>query len=187
MSGRIFLLFFPACLGLLGQTINHAAPDRGWADGQSLLALALLLLAIDQARMAAVDLTQVAAVRVQVQPSDQRLEQFYRITLSTIGLELLGFYGAIGNLGVGAAVVLLSQIWFNLLANIQLQPETEEPIRAWGIADRLPVLVADGVGLILVCLWLAGVAPLFMAGGLLGMVLLYGGLKYRLGLGQVAG
>jgi hypothetical protein len=137
MSGRIFLLFFPACLGLLGQTINHAAPDRGWADGQSLLALALLLLAIDQARMAAVDLTQVAAIRAQ--PLDQRLEQFYRITLSTILFELLGFYGAIGNLGVGAAVVLLSQIWFNLLANIQLQPETEEPIRAWGIADRLPM------------------------------------------------
>jgi hypothetical protein len=185
MSGRIFLLFFPACFGLLVQVIGHIGVS--WSADRPLLALALLLLAIDQARMAVVDLTQVAAVELQLQAPDARLSRFYRVTLSTIILELLGFYGALANLGGGAALVLLSQIWFNLLADIQLQPDTGEPIRAWGIADRLPVLVADAVGLILVILWLTGVAPLFMAAGLLGMVLLYGGLKYGLKLGNAAG
>jgi hypothetical protein len=48
-------------------------------------------------------------------------------------------------------------------------------------------MIADGVGLILVILWFADVAPLVMAGGLLGMVLLYGGLKYGLGLAADGG
>jgi hypothetical protein len=175
MAGRIFLLFFPACVGLMIK-ISQGGADR------ALFALALLLLAIDQARMATVDLTQVAAVKSPIQTPDQRLDLFYRITLSTVIVELLGFYGALGNLGGGAMLVLLSQVGFNLLANIQLQPDTEEPIQDWGIADRLPVLIADGVGLALVCLWLSGVAPLVMAAALLFMVLIYGGIKYGLKL-----
>lgn len=170
IAWTIFVGFFPACLGLISQIIQ--AHDLGY----QLLALALLLLCIDQARMAVVDLEQVAAVKQQVQ--DSRLDFFYKITVSTIGLELLGFYGAFLWLGWGVAIVLLSQVWFHLLAGIQLQPLAVPPIQAWGVPERLPVLVADGIGLLLVGLWMLQVAPLGMATGLLGMVVAYGCIKY---------
>lgn len=141
-----------------------------------LLALALLLLCIDQARMAVVDLENVKQVKQQV--PDPRLNNFYRVTISTIVVELLGFYGSYLWLGWGAVLVLLSQVWFNLLAGIQLQPAEENPIQAWGIPERSIVLIADGIGLILVSLWILQIAPLWMASGLLMMVVIYGWVKY---------
>jgi hypothetical protein len=166
----MFLLFFPASLGLLSQVIG-----RNELSSQ-LLALALLLLCIDQARMAVVDLENVQQVKQQVQ--DARLNNFYRVTVSTIFLELLGFYGSSFWLGWGAILVLLSQVWFNVLAGIQLQPKEENPIQAWGIPERRLVLIADGVGLILVSLWILQIAPLWMASGLLAMIVIYGWVKY---------
>jgi hypothetical protein len=166
----MFLLFFPASLGLLAQVF------RGNELSHQLLALALLLLCIDQARMAVVDLEQIGQVKQRVQ--DTRLDNFYRATVSTIVLELLGFYGSHIWLGWGAILVLLSQVWFNVLAGAQLQPSEENPIQTWGISERRIVLIADGVGIILVCLWIAQIIPFWMASGLLAMVLIYGWVKY---------
>ena len=166
----MFLLFFPASLGLLSQMIG-----RNELSSQ-LLALALLLLYIDQARMAVVDLENVKQVKQQVQ--DVRLGNFYWVTVSTIVLELLGFYSSSFWLGWGAILVLLSQVWFNFLAGIQLQPTEENPIQSWGIPERRLVLIADGIGIILVGLWIAQIAPLWMASGLLAMVIIYGWVKY---------
>jgi hypothetical protein len=166
----MFLLFFPASLGLLSQVIG-----RNELSSQ-LLALALLILCIDQARMAVVDLENVQQVKQQVQ--DARLNNFYRVTISTVVLELLGFYGSSFWLGWGAILVLLSQVWFNVLAGIQLQPMEENPIQSWGIPERSIVLLADGIGLILVGLWILQIAPLWMASGLLAMIVIYGWLKY---------
>jgi hypothetical protein len=170
ISWLIFLLFFPASLGLLSQVIG------GNELSHQLLALALLLLCVDQARMAVVDLEQVKQVKQKVQ--DARLDNFYWVTVSTIVLELLGFYSAYIWLGWGAILVLLSQIWFNVLAGIQLQPAEENPIQSWGIPERSIVLVADVIGLILVSLWIMQLVPLWMASGLLGMLVIYGWLKY---------
>ncbi len=170
MAWLMFLLYFPASLGLLSQVMG------GNELFHQLLALALLLLCIDQARMAVVDLEQVEQVKQKVQ--DARLDSFYRVTVSTIILELLGFYGAYFWLGWGAILVLLSQIWFNVLAGIQLQPMEETPIQSWGIPERRIVLIADGIGLILVSLWILQIAPLWMASGLLAMVIIYGWVKY---------
>jgi hypothetical protein len=166
----MFLLFFPASLGLLGQVM------MGNELSYQLLALALLLLCIDQARMAVVDLEHVKQVQQQVQ--DARLAHFYRVTISTIVLELLGFYSSYLWLGWGAILVLLSQVWFNVLAGIQLQPTEENPIQPWGVPERRLVLIADGIGLILVSLWILQIAPLWMASGLLAMVIIYGWVKY---------
>jgi hypothetical protein len=166
----MFLLFFPASLGLLSQVVG------GNELSHQLMALALSLLCADLARMAVVDLEQVKQVKQQFQ--DARLDNFYWVTVSTIVLELLGFYSSYIWLGWGAILVLLSQLWFNFLAGIQLQPTEEKPIQSWGVPERKFVLLADGVGVILVGLWILQIAPLWMASGLLGMLIIYGWVKY---------
>ena len=168
--GIIFLLFFPAALGLViqgvgGQELTH-----------QLLALALAVSCIEQARMAVVDLQQVKAVQQQIQ--DQRLTQFHQVTLGTIGLELVGYYGAIGWLGWGTVLVLVSQLGFNLLAGIQLHSALEAPIQPWGVRERLPVIIADVVGLILVGCWMANIAPLIMVTIVSSMFVVYAIVKY---------
>lgn len=81
-------------------------------------------------------------------------------------------------------MILMSQVGFNLFAGVQLLPDQAEPIVTFGIRDRALVLVADVVGVGLVSLGLVGVMPLGMASGLLGMVVIYGGVKV---LGVVQG
>ncbi len=44
---------------------------------------------------------------------------------------------------------------------------------------RLPILLADGIGIIFVAFWLAKIAPLIMAMTLTAMLLIYGSIKYR--------
>ena len=166
----IFLLFFPACLGLLEQVID------GEELSQQLLTLAILLLCIDQARMAVIDLEQVTVVKQRT--SDPRLHRFYQVTISTILWELCGFYGATLWLGWGAIAILLSQIWFHCLAGIQLLPNKEIGLKTWGITERIPVLIADSIGLVLVILWMLQIVPLWIAITLLGIVIAYGYVKY---------
>ena len=133
--------------------------------------------------MAIFDLQQVARVRALL-VSDARLDRFYEVTAMTIALEWVGMYGAQSSLWVGAAVILTSQVGFNLFAGVQLLPDQLEPIMTFGIRDRALVLVADVVGVGLVGLGIAGVMPLGVASGLLGMVVIYGGVKV---LGVVQG
>ena len=167
---------------VLGGCYGPAIALLGWqvwrldALDQRLLAIAIFLLSLDLCVMAIFDLQQVARVRALLL-SDARLDRFYGVTVMTIALELLGMYGAQSSLWVGAAVILMSQVGFNLFAGVQLLPDQAEPIVTFGIRDRALVLVADGVGVGLVSLGLAGVMPLGMASGLLGMVAIYGGVK----------
>lgn len=174
---------------VLGGCYGPAIALLGWqvwhleALDQRLLAMAIFLLSLDLCVMAIFDLQQVARVRALLL-SDVRLDRFYRVTAMTIALELLGMYGAQSSLWVGAAVILMSQVGFNLFAGVQLLPDQAEPIVTFGIRDRALVLVADVVGVGLVSLGLVGVMPLGMASGLLGMVVIYGGVKV---LGVVQG
>ena len=167
---------------VLGGCYGPAIALLGWqvwhleALDQRLLAMAIFLLSLDLCVMAIFDLQQVARVRALLL-NDARLDRFYGVTVMTIALELLGMYGAQSSLWVGAAVILMSQMGFNLFAGVQLLPDQAEPIVTFGIRDRALVLVADGVGVGLVSLGLAGVMPLGMASGLLGMVAIYGGVK----------
>ncbi|MDX2098704.1 MAG: hypothetical protein SFW36_13085 [Leptolyngbyaceae cyanobacterium bins.59] len=168
----ITLLFLPALIGIGRQVI--------WGNAWSykLLALGLVLLCIEQTYMAIVDLQQISEVKQQVQ--DEQLRRFFWVTVSTIALELTGFYLAMRSLGWGAVLVLVSLVWFNALATIKLQPSNPEPIQQRKFLERLPVLIADVVGLMLVALWIAKIGPLWAASILLGMLLHYGLLKYAL-------
>ena len=113
-------LFGPAVLGLGWQV--WAQPELS----HRLLALGLLLTGIEQGRMAMVDLRQVAAVGQQVE--DRQLTRFYKILLLAIAGQLVGFYlAAAGWLGVGAGVMMMSIIGFNLAAGLQLQPAVSPP------------------------------------------------------------
>ena len=163
--------FYGPAIALLGWQAWHLE-----ALDQRLLAMAIFLLSLDLWIMAVFDLQQVARVRTLL-INDAKLDRFYKVTMITIALEWVGMYGAQSSLWVGAAVILISQVGFNLFAGVQLLPDQKEPIVTFGIRDRALVLVADGVGVGLVSLGLAGVMPLGMASGLLGMVIIYGGVK----------
>ena len=163
--------FYGPAIVLLGWQVWHLE-----ALDQRLLAIAIFLLSLDLWIMAMFDLQQVARVRA-LSVSDARLDRFYVVTVMTIVFEWVGMYGAQASLWMGAAVILMSQIGFNLFAGVQLLPDQTEPIVTFGIRDRALVLVADSVGVGLVSLGLAGVMPLGMASGLLGMVIIYGGVK----------
>ncbi|BAZ09382.1 hypothetical protein NIES4071_11900 [Calothrix sp. NIES-4071] len=193
----IFLLFFPACVGLLTQVI------WGIELTNQLVASGTFIFCIEQARMAVKDLRQIEDAKALVQ--DVRLDTFYQVTLITIAVELLGFYISIVWLGWGSIVILLSQIWFNLLASVKIQYPNQVAenilkvdnynfsntsaltlsapvllnavpiyVRYWKISERLPVLIADILGLVLISFWMLQIGSLFISWALFAMVIVYG-------------
>ena len=170
-------LYAPAIGLLLWQTIVQASLD------QKLLAIAILLLSLDLLKMAIFDLEQVAKVRsmLTINSIEPRLDRFYWVTISTIVLELIGLYLGPISLSSSAIVVLLSQIGFNLLTQVQLMPDMPDivnKIQPWGIRDRAVVLIADCLGIGLVALGQSGHWPIETSVGLLMMVVTYGMIKY---------
>lgn len=170
-------LYAPAIGLLLWQTIVQASLD------QKLLAIAILLLSLDLLKMAIFDLEQVAKVRsmLTINSIEPRLDRFYWVTISTIVLELIGLYLGPISLSSSAIVVLLSQIGFNLLTQVQLMPDMPDivnKIQPWGIRDRAVVLIADCLGIGLVTLGQSGHWPIETSVGLLMMVVTYGVIKY---------
>lgn len=174
ISAIIFLLFFPACLGLLKQII--------WGSEltQQMLALGTLLFCIEQSRMAVKDLQQIYDAKKQIK--DIRLDTFYQVTAITIIIEIIGFYISSFLWGWGSIIILISQVWFNLFASIKIQYSPKISIQAWKVTDRLPVLIADIVGLVLVSLWMLQIGSEWIAWGLFGMVVVYGSVKLILRL-----
>jgi hypothetical protein len=178
----LIALYAPAIAALLWQSIVQ--PDLA----QKLLAIALLLLSLDLLKMAIFDLEQVALVQsrwpkssdptVLIDESDPRLVWFRRVTIVTIVFELIGLYGSCFSLAWGAIVILLSQVGFNLFAQVQLLPDQSEMIQSFGIRDRAIVLIADGLGIVLASIGLSGRYSWETSAGLLGMVMLYGIVKF---------
>jgi hypothetical protein len=169
-SKIIFFFFFPACLAILRQVI------WGTELTHRLLALGTFIFCIEQARMAVKDLQQIADAKKQF--SDSRLEIFSQITISTILIEVLGFYLSSIWFGWGAILILISQVWFNLFANIRIDMYPEIALHTWKLKERLAVLIADICGLILVVFWMQEIASDWIAFGLFGMVILYGSIKF---------
>ncbi len=184
------LLFVPAGMGLVWQIVYHET------IAHQLLALALALFCPELARMAKVDLDNIAATMQQV--ADTRLSRFLSVVVSTIVLELLGLYIALVSLPMGALVIVGSQLWFNLLAKLQLQPKQTPAVVTFGISRRIPVLAANMVGLLLLSLWFVPVlAPglalggatqvrRWLGGGVLALVVLFLLIKYVI-LGVMSG
>ncbi len=173
--GVLLGLYGPG-IALLGWQVWRLGSLDQWALDQRVLAGAIFLLSLDLLAMAVFDLRQVGRARAQG-VEDDRLDGFWRVTIATIALELVGIYSAQGSLWVGAIAILISQVGFNLFAGVQLVPEAEVKVVPFGMGDRALVWVADGLGLGLVSVGWAGVMPLEMAIGLLGMVVVYGGVK----------
>ncbi|MEO0825033.1 MAG: hypothetical protein AAFX95_21050 [Cyanobacteria bacterium J06639_16] len=174
MSWFVSILFLPAFIGLLIRVGLATSLD------QRFIALGAVMLCLEQSRMAAVDLHHVAQAKVQIQ--DCRLDRFHWVTLSTISIELIGFYAAVRWLGWGSLIVLASQVWFHLLAGIELQPDIDPPFQIRGIRQRLPVLAADVIALGLMGLWIAQSAALVAATLLFSITTTYGLVKYGLPL-----
>ncbi len=163
-------LFIPAAVGLLYQ----AGQPQPWPS--RLLSIALLLMSLEQAHMARFDLRRVDLV--ERHQSDPRLQRFRWIVWLTIVGQVLGFsVTAIGYLGWGMALILLSLVGFNLAAGIRLEPDSAVPIQAAGWRSRLSVLVLDVITLALALLWMAETAQPWVAGGVFTITMLYGGGK----------
>lgn len=163
-----------------------AAGGLGWdylffstADSieSTIVAIALILICIDQGRMAWVDLDNIH----QVSLSDRRVARFYGITLVTIFIELIGFYLAWQQLVLGMVVFLISQLLFNTAANIQLYPNSHEPIRPCPLQNRWPVLLANSFALSLTVLWQTHAYRQLVSILWLSMVVIYLGIKYLIG------
>ncbi len=179
VSSRLVpVLFVPAGVLLIMQVITPASTvaTRG-------LALALALFCPELAHMAGVDLKNVLALFSNQPPlseEDSRLIRFYNVAASTIALELTGFYTALFSLPVGAAIIIASQLWFNLLANVQLEPDKTPPVVSFGASDRKPIIVANIVGLSFLLLWPIQTAQIFLASSLLLLIVLFLLIKYGL-------
>ncbi len=171
-------LYAPAMILVLWQAIVQPSLD------QKLLAIAILLLSLDLLRMAIFDLEQVAKVRSMLaidsnEPKNEpKLDRFFWVTIGTVTVELIGLYLAPVSLSSSAIVILLSQVGFNLLTQVQLMPDLVDKIQPWGIRDRAVVLIADCLGIGLVVLGQRGYWPIGTSVGLLMMVVIYGVIKY---------
>jgi hypothetical protein len=166
----ILLLFFGASLGMVWRVFDsHILSEK-------ILAFALFLATLEQGRMAKVDLEQIAQVKQHLE--DTRLSHFSLVTIVTIVVELIGFYCAFVFPYWGTFIILLSLAGFNLFAGIRLHPTEEIMIESWGVLPRLPILLADGLGLVLISLAMIPLTPLAMVLGLLTMFLIYGWIKY---------
>ena len=185
-NSLVGLLFFPAGVGLFIQVFTaDTLPER-------VIALALGLFCPELARMAVVDLDNIAAIsehhHLQEAPQssaehpteDSRLRHFHRVTVSTIVLEVIGFYAALFSLPLGAAIVIFSQLWFNLLAGIQLWPNQNPEITSLGIAERGAVLSANALGLALLSCWSISSAQVWLGSGLLILIVLFLVIKYAI-------
>jgi hypothetical protein len=163
-------LFIPAAVGLLYQ----AAQPEPWP--YRLLSISLMLMSLEQAHMARFDLRQVDLV--ERHQSDPRLQRFRRVVWLTIVGQVVGFsVTALGHLGWGMALILLSLVGFNLAAGIRLEPGSATPIQAAGWRSRFPVLVLDVITLVLALLWMAETAQPWVAGGVFTITMVYGSSK----------
>ena len=169
---------------VIAESANKAAP-------RTLLAIALLLLCAELSWMAYVDLNNVSKTAAQffsdnaeysvkdVEDKEKTLLiDFLFCILSTVVLELIGFYAASFSLWVAALVVIASQVWFNSLARIQLFPNKTPAIVLFGVRQRIGVLVANGVALALLGLRFVFGAELAPAAGLLVLSILFLLIKY---------
>lgn len=161
--------FWPAGVGL-GWQIWCSQSLSG-----SILALALLLGLLEQAHMAGIDLEKVQTLeRHPDYGRDRRLYRFAWVLITTLGVELLGFYlASFGYLGLGLLVIMTSLLGFNLAAGVHLDLGGRQAIAPAPWYSRWLVLMLDGLGLAMAWLWLAKQAHLGIAVGFLSLTLGY--------------
>ena len=126
--------------------------------------------------MANQDLQQVADAKIKIE--DSRLDNFQTTTITTIIIELTGFYLSSIWLGYGSILILIGIIWFNLFVKIKIKAtDSNTVIKAWKIIERSTVLIADIIGLLLVNLWILKIGDFWISWGLFAMAIIYCGIK----------
>ncbi|MEO0353263.1 MAG: hypothetical protein AAF268_00420 [Cyanobacteria bacterium P01_A01_bin.3] len=167
------------------------------SGAERLMAIALLLFTTDLARMAIVDLSNLNSVRKQMGFNPEaapRLAGFGYCLAVTIVLELLGLLASWRWVGAGVAIVMVSQLFFNLFVKISVSTVSvskisvsaidsdrtlaQPSIRSWPIVERLDVLLADTIALGLTVLWIVTNRPLGIAVAILAMIIIYLAIKY---------
>lgn len=165
----IFIFFFPASLGL-GWQIFHQSELSS-----QLIALAFFCFCLEQARMAVLDLKLYQQTQSVYQ--DSRLVQFKLVLIITISVELTGFYTASWQLGLGAIIVLLSQVLFNCFAGIKFNQGEQITIESVTFAEKKLELLADFSGILFMSLWAVNFYSLVIAIAMLIIILIYALVK----------
>lgn len=166
----IFLLFFPASLGLLWQsfTMNILSAQ--------LISFTFFLFTLEQAKMTVIDLKSYYYAKKS--HNNDQVSKFLWVIITTIIIELSGFYLALFYLGWGGILVLISLIWFNLLAPLKVIEFENFKVKDYCFSEKIPLLAADFFVLLLMCLWLINFYPLIIAFILLLITLTFTGIKY---------
>lgn len=197
----LFLLFFPASLGLLWQSLilNNLS--------EQLISFAFFLFSLEQGRMAFIDITSYFTGKTQNLlldnitiysqemkqesqtlnfPSPQKfyedknnnLSQFLFVVILTIIIELFGFYFALFFLGWGAIFVLISQVFFNIFAPLKVLEAKKISLTNYNFSDKATILLADTICLILMSLWVVNFYSLTISVIILLITLTFAGVKY---------
>lgn len=166
----LFFLFFPASFGLLWQslTLNNLS--------EQLISFAFFLFSLEQARMAFIDITSYYMGKLN--NVNDNLSKFLFVIISTITIELFGFYLALFSLGWGAIFVLISLIWFNSLAPLKVLEIDNFSLTDYSVSDKIIILLADIICIVLMSLWVINFYPLTIAFIILFITLTFAGVKY---------
>ncbi len=100
------------------------------------------------------------------------------IIISTIIIELFGFYLALFSLGWGTILVVISLIWFNTLAPLKVLETGQFSLTNYPFSDKVMILFADIICLVLMGLWVINFYPLIIAFMILFITLTFAGVKY---------
>ncbi len=146
------------------------------------MGVTLLLSCLDFVRMALIDLENWHRVKNWYQTNQEKshpkLANFLYCLIATIVLEIIGLFSSWLWIGLGMVLMAVSQLVFNSFVQVELRPHGKPPLRQWSISERLAVLIADWLALLLTLIWMFSGQPLWVALSLLGMTLAYLGIKY---------
>lgn len=151
----IFLLFFPPSLGLLGQLFYSSNLSY------QLIAFSFFLCCLEQARMAVIDINKYKLAQNKFE--DKRLVNFKYVLLTTIFIELCGFYLTFFSLKIGTILVFLSQVFFNSLVGIKIETIPNLMIINYDLNQRISLVIIDGFVLLLMILWSLNIQSLLIA------------------------
>lgn len=166
----ILALFLPASIGLFWEALSLVELSS------KLIAIAFLIFCLEQARMAITDYKSYK--QVQKLYKDSRLLKFKKILIITIIIELMGFYTANFQLGLGAILVLLSQILFNCFAGIRFNNNNHYLIIENGsFSERKIELLADLIALLLISCWMLNIYSLAIAITIILIIAIYALVK----------
>ncbi len=166
----IFLLFFFAGINSFCQIIT----TEGWNN--KVLCLTIFIMCLEQAKMAIVDFTNIRISKRYLK--DTQLDNFLIITSITVVLELLGFYLVSLSRDWSIVIILISLIFFNSFAKINILISETISIERCSISQRFFILIANCLGLSIIILKILNFFPTIMSTVLLGMTLVYVTIKY---------